>query len=78
MTRDFLMECIELSALVAADQSDLLELFVKTRRMEELIEAFAIASKTLLILTSSKKGAGSKSKKLRAKGWTQELWNVKR
>lgn len=77
MSRDLLMECMDLSALVAAEDSDLLDLFVKTGRMQELVEAFALASKELLILTSQKQGIGSKSKKLRAKGWTPELWTVK-
>jgi nuclear pore complex protein Nup107 len=68
---------MDLSALVAAEDSDLLDLFVKTGRMQELVEAFALASKELLILTSQKQGSGTKSKKLRAKGWTPELWTVK-
>jgi len=71
------MECIDLSAVVATEGSDLLELFVKTGRMQELVEAFASASKELLILTSQKQSIGAKSKKLRAMGWTPELWNVK-
>lgn len=71
------MECMDLSALVAAQESDLLDLFIKTGRMQELVEAFALAGKELLILTSQKQGSGSKSKKLRAMGWTPELWSVK-
>lgn len=78
LTRQFHMECMDLSTLLAAEDSDLLGLFVKTGRMQELVEAFASVSKRLLITTSTgRKSNGSKSKKLRAKGWTQELWNIK-
>lgn len=71
------MECMDLSALIAADDSDLLALFVKTGRMQELVEALALASKELLILTSQKQSTATKSKKLKARGWTPELWTVK-
>lgn len=76
LSRDLLMECMDLSALIAAEGSDLLDLFVRTGRMQELVEAFAYAGKTLLIITSIKGGSGSRSKKLRAKGWTPDLWSV--
>ena len=78
LSRDFLMQCMELSADIAAEDSDLLVLFQKTGRMQELVDAFALASKALLIMTSEKKGTSSKSKKLRVKGWSQELWNIKK
>lgn len=71
------MECMDLSAVIAAEDSDLLELFDKTRRMHEMVEAFAIAGKELLILTAQKPGGGAKSKKLRARGWTPDLWSVR-
>ncbi|KAH8808390.1 107-domain-containing protein [Xylogone sp. PMI_703] len=77
LTREFLMDCMDLSALIATEGSDLLELFVKTGRMQELVEMFATASKELLIITSDKPGSKSASKRIRAKGWRQDLWNVK-
>jgi nuclear pore complex protein Nup107 len=80
LSRDLLMECMDLSSLIAAEDSDLLDLFIKTGRMQELVEAFAYAGKSLLIITSIKESNGSRSKrskKLRAKGWTPELWSVK-
>jgi len=70
------MECMDLSALIAAEDSDSLDLFIKTGRMQELVEAFAHAGKTLLVITSIKGGSGSRSKKLRIKGWTPDLWTV--
>jgi hypothetical protein len=77
LTRDFLMECMEISALVAEDGSDLLDIFMTTGRMGELVEVLALASKALLLITSEKQSQGSRSKKMRVKGWTQELWSVK-
>ena len=71
------MECMELTAVVAGEDSDVLEVFMKTGRVKELVEAFALASKDLLVLTAHKATPGSRSKKLRRKGWTPELWNVK-
>lgn len=76
LTRDFLMECMELSSLVADEDSDVLELLIKTGRLQEVVEAFAAASKSLL-LRSSASTPNSKSRKLRAKGWSQDLWNVR-
>jgi nuclear pore complex protein Nup107 len=77
LTRDFLMEAMDLATIIAAEDSDLLELFTTTGRMPQLVDALASASKQLLISTSSKKGTATQSKKMRAKGWTHELWNVK-
>ena len=77
LTRDFLMECMDLCTHVASEGSDLLELFVKTGRLQDVVEAFAQASKALLVVTSSRQGAGSRSKKMKVRGWTQELWTVK-
>jgi nuclear pore complex protein Nup107 len=70
------MECMDLSALIAAEDSDLLELFMKVGRMQELVEAFAYTGKSLLLITAAK-GSSSKSKKIRTRGWTPELWTVK-
>jgi nuclear pore complex protein Nup107 len=79
LTRDFLMECMELSALIAEEGSDLLSVFIETGRMQELVDALAMASKTLLLVTSARQAPGSRStsKKMRLKGYTQSLWNVK-
>ena len=70
------MECMELSTILAAEDSDVLELFQNVGRTQELVEAFAHAGKSLLLITATK-GASSKSKKIRTKGWTPELWTVK-
>ncbi|KAI9644561.1 Nucleoporin nup84 [Ciborinia camelliae] len=79
LTRDYLMGSMDLATIIAAEDSDLLELFSKTGRMPELVNTLASASKELLITSSkSKRSATSKnSKKMKERGWTTDLWNVK-
>ncbi|TVY83378.1 Nucleoporin [Lachnellula suecica] len=77
LTRNFLMECMDLATVIAEENSALLELFEQTDRMKELVEAFATASKTLLLISSEKKSARSRGKQARIAGWQQELWNIK-
>ncbi|CZR70143.1 related to Nuclear pore complex protein Nup107 [Phialocephala subalpina] len=76
LSREFLLECMNFSTLVADEDSDLLEVFMRTGRMQELVEILAFASKNLLLVTSEKPGS-STSKKMRMKGQTHELWSVK-
>ena len=77
-SRDYLLECMELSSVVADPDSDLPTLFEQARRIEELLESFASCSKALAIWTSDlKKGPGASSKKLRELGWSRELWSIK-
>ncbi|KAH8592421.1 107-domain-containing protein [Bisporella sp. PMI_857] len=78
LTRDLLMETMELSTLIADEDSDLLALFVKLKRLPELVDVLTIASKALLITNAGqKKQTGSKGKKLRQRGWTPDIWSVK-
>jgi len=77
LTRNFLMECMDLTALMAEEKSDVLQLLQKTGRMQDLVHAFADASKTLLLISSEKKGTRSRGKTARSKGWEQDLWSVK-
>lgn len=77
LTREFFMDAMDLATIIAAEDSDLLELFANTGRMPELVDALASSSKQLLISTSTKKGTTTKSKRLRYRGWTHELWNIK-
>lgn len=62
--------------MIAEDNSDLLQTFEQTGKMQELVEAFAVSSKALLLISSEKKGARSRGKQARTQGWQQELWNV--
>jgi nuclear pore complex protein Nup107 len=77
LTRDFLLDCMELSSMIAEEGSDLLDLFTATGHMQELVEVLALSSKSLLLASSLPKNKKTRSKKLRMRGWTQELWNVR-
>ncbi|KAG4032097.1 hypothetical protein MFRU_007g00110 [Monilinia fructicola] len=79
LTREFLMRSMDLSTIIAGEDSDLLELFSKTGRMPELVNALASASKQLLIASSKTKRSSTarNSKKMKERGWTTDLWNVK-
>lgn len=79
LTREYLMVSMDLATIIAAEDSDLLELFSKTGRMPELVNALASSSKELLVMSSkSKRSTTSKnSKKMKERGWTTDLWNVK-
>jgi nuclear pore complex protein Nup107 len=77
LSRDNLLECMELAAVIAEKGSDVAIELVKCGRMKELVEAFASCSKALAIWTSDKKASQTNSKKLREMGWSRELWSVK-
>lgn len=83
LTRENLLEAMDLAATIAGKDSDLAELFVKTGRMKELVEAFASCSKALAAEApeNTKKKVGktgsTSAKKLREMGWSKELWSVK-
>ncbi|KAF7545620.1 hypothetical protein G7046_g9522 [Stylonectria norvegica] len=77
LSRDNLLECMELAAVIAERSSDLSPAFVAAGRMKELVEVFAACSKALAITTGEKRAAGSSSKKLREMGWSRDLWSVK-
>ena len=66
-----------LAAVIADKDSDVAQLFVKSGRMKELVEAFASCSKALAIVSGEKKGPVTSSKKLRELGWSRELWSIK-
>ncbi|KAH7326719.1 nuclear pore protein 84/107 [Stachybotrys elegans] len=77
LSRDNLLECMELASVVAEPNSDLADSFVKAGRMKELVEALAAVSKALAVSTGDKKSSSSSSKKLREMGWSREIWSVK-
>ncbi|KAJ5047115.1 uncharacterized protein L3040_002958 [Drepanopeziza brunnea f. sp. 'multigermtubi'] len=77
LSRQHLMTCMDISTVIAEEDSDLLALFVKTGKIQELVDKLAAASKDLLLLTASRPNQGSRSKKLKMKGWTPDLWTVK-
>lgn len=77
LSREFLLECMEFATMVADEDFDLLGVFVSTGHIQELVEALAFSSKNLVLVTSQKPGS-SRSKKYRMKGWTHDLWSVKK
>ena len=77
LSRDNLLESMELAAVIAEKDSDIATIFVKCGRMKELLEAFASCSKALAIVTGEKKGGASSNKKLREMGWSRDLWSVR-
>lgn len=77
LSRDHLLECMDLAAVIAQKGSGVAACFVRENRMKELVESFAACSKALAIVTGEKKSAGSNSKKMREMGWSRDLWSVK-
>ncbi|RBQ97300.1 hypothetical protein VDGD_03000 [Verticillium dahliae] len=77
VSRDNLLECMDLAAVMAQKDSDITACFVKGNRMKELVEAFAACSKALAIVSGEKKAAASSSKKMREMGWSRDLWSVR-
>ncbi len=77
LSRDWLLECMQLAAQVMERDSDLQVLFVEVKRVRELLEAFTASSKALAISTGEKRGTGTTAKKLREMGWSRDLWSVK-
>lgn len=78
LSRDNFLECMELSTMIAAEDSDLVEIFMKKGRMRELVAAFADNSRALLqAKTPGKSRSVTTSKTLRTLGWTRELWDIK-
>ncbi|OAA39679.1 nuclear pore complex protein Nup107 [Metarhizium rileyi] len=79
LTRDHLLECMELASTIAERNSDLAEAFVKAGRMTELMNAFTACSKALAIATGdNKRSVGSAKKQLRYMGWSRDVWSIKK
>ncbi|KAL7628249.1 Nucleoporin nup84 [Parahypoxylon ruwenzoriense] len=78
LTRDNLLECMELASVIAKKDADVALVLMKSGRMKELVEGFANCSKALAVNSNDKKGPGGSSKKMREMGWTRELWSVKK
>ncbi|KAI1505327.1 nuclear pore protein 84/107 [Biscogniauxia marginata] len=77
LSRDNLLECMELASIIAKKDADVATVLMKSGRMKELVEGFANCSKALAISGNEKKGSGGSSKKMREMGWSRELWSVK-
>ncbi|KAL2889738.1 Nucleoporin NUP84 [Ceratocystis lukuohia] len=75
--KDYLMECMDLAALIADGNSDIARVFIESGRMTELVQAFTACSKELAIYNTEKKVSGSGPKRLRESGWSRDLWSVR-
>jgi nuclear pore complex protein Nup107 len=77
LSRDWLLECMELATFITERDTDVLALFVESKRVKELLESFAACSKALAIATEEKRATGTSSKKLRELGWSRDVWSIK-
>ncbi len=77
LSRDHLLECMDLAAVIAQKGSNVATCLVKENKMKELVESFAACSKALAIVTGEKKSTGSNSKKMREMGWSRDLWSIR-
>ncbi|ODA76625.1 hypothetical protein RJ55_07896 [Drechmeria coniospora] len=76
LSRDNLLDCMELASVIAERNSDLAQTFVKAGRMTELVEALAACSKALAVASTEKRAISSSNKKLREMGWSRNLWAI--
>lgn len=65
---------MDLAATVAATDSDLADIFVTAKRMSELVDSMAIASKSILRAEEIGRQSGKKGKKLN--GETMDIWGI--
>jgi nuclear pore complex protein Nup107 len=77
LSRDYLLESMDLTTVIAEPGSDVAKEFKKAGRMKELVESFASCSKAIAIANNEKSRHPSNSKKHREMGWSRELWSVK-
>ncbi|KAI9841756.1 MAG: Nucleoporin nup84 [Sclerophora amabilis] len=79
LSRDILLQSMNLATVVAAEDSDVLPCFQNAGRLPELVTALATASKAIL-KASEEKGGGPRKSGGRVKGGTGEdlgIWNVR-
>jgi len=77
LSRDLLLQCMQLSTIVAAQGSDLAECFVATGRMSELVDSLAASSKALLKANEHGGAKRGKSRKTGGHGESLAIWQVK-
>ena len=75
LSRDLLLKSMDLAALVATEDSGLAECFVAAERMPELVDSFALLSKT--IIRADDRGAKAGKGKKKRNGETLDLWTVR-
>ena len=75
LSRDLLLKSMDLAALIAAEDSGLAQCFVTAERMPELVDSFALLSKT--IIRADDRGAKTGKSKKKRNGETLDLWTVR-
>lgn len=73
ISRDHLLQSLDLATNVAENE-ELIRCFAATSRMGELVDAFALSSKTLLRL-NEQAGKGAKKRRGR-RGETLGIWDI--
>ena len=75
LSREILLQCMDLATIIAAENSDLADIFIKAGRMSELVNSMAIASKS--ILRAEEIGGKSTRKGRKIQGSSMDIWNVR-
>ena len=75
ISREILLQCMNLAATVAAESSDLADIFVRAGRMSELVDSMAIVSKSILV--AEEQGQKSERKRKKMNGASMDIWSVK-
>ena len=75
LSRDLLLKSMDLAALIADEESGLAECFMAAERMPELVESFALVSKTMI--RADDRGAKVGKSKKKRNGETLDLWTVR-
>jgi len=77
LSRDYLLECMELACSISDGTSNVGQTFLKCNRMDELIEAFASCSKALAVISSETRSTQPNTRKIRETGWSLDIWVMK-
>ena len=75
LSRDVLLKSLNLAAIIAAEDSDLVGCFVAAGRMSELVDSLAITS--VNILHAEEKGAKAGKKGKKTSGENPAIWTIK-
>lgn len=75
LSRDILLNCMELAALIAAENGDLSGTFVAAQRMSELVDMFAIVSRS--ILAAEENGLWGSKNRRKVEGGSMDMWGLK-
>lgn len=76
LSKDHLLESLDVAAVIAREGSDVADCFVNAGRIHDLIEAFASCSKALADVSGETKGIGSTNKRICELGWYPDVWSV--